>query len=1050
MASTTDAINGQRLPLKTTGRPNQHFELGVKGRKTGWEQTKQVRKDADGLDNVDDFFQSDDEGDNNPARPLSNTNRDADRQQHARFGLDLQGAQDEEPELEEDSRFFDESFHAPTSPVRKTIHRDSSIHGHDPEQGAEIDQEADQNHQRASAALMSVYTTPTEKQTRRSMLKPDTVLNDYAATPTQAAAVADQQLSNQKHLKQSAKGFPISGISPAPESIQTPNQFISRPKLTRTPLNSFYDEPAYAQTATRSAPRQSMSSRDFGYQMSPASVHPLRKSITPQPYRQLKNNTGPSSIGRNPQMYNEVVPRLPTDIALAGNIASSYDQGEFDIPMDYGSHMRDPRAVATFTPRRNPSRQNTDDQRSNANGSAQHDRYSPQRIQNQHVSDVVGGPASLTRSTITQSGGRRALASGRLTDQIRDQDGDSVYYNNDDIHNDMNPQSHARRRLGIPARSMLNPQQYPQQYSSRRPHEADEMRGGYSGSGGGVSYPSKRQRSMKQMHADYNGDYNTIHDRYDQSNDSPHRDVGSMRAHGQQQYPMRPQRPQHPNSVRMSLRSAEASTIKDEDVSRGPPARTWVSAPYPNDAYDAQDNHGYYDSNLPDEYPESQAGDSDDQNYSRGVDEALERPNNRRSGPPMATQRKQLKPPHLQSITMDDRYGSNRVEFADSDRPEDDTRIVEVAYQKPTMRRNGRKGNLAHAMTREAESADDEGVETRIAPNRRERVNDAPDHRDEEKEEIPHEEEQQLDTEPHMHSTEPKTSGKLQRLKSQGRPVSDERRFSAESSHSVVIEKATGRRNGSLKQNQVAIEPTPVSPVKQQPQMKRPSKRKDAIAKNAAVSVEVPIKPEDESENASDGARRSRRTRVQPVAYWKNERVVYGRRVSGFGGVPTCVKEVIRIPSDDENAHVSHRRARADKIKKEEMEAVPSELVVVNYTTGAEESQRIVVTPGMISPRTVGAGDYRFQKVFSEGDFLASGVLALPRGANKPSKNSHESAMIFVVLIGQVQVRVHKTTFVISQGSQFFVPRGNQYEIDNISNREARLFFCHGKEVAAE
>jgi threonine synthase len=44
--------------------------------------------------------------------------------------------------------------------------------------------------------------------------------------------------------------------------------------------------------------------------------------------------------------------------------------------------------------------------------------------------------------------------------------------------------------------------------------------------------------------------------------------------------------------------------------------------------------------------------------------------------------------------------------------------------------------------------------------------------------------------------------------------------------------------------------------------------------------------------------------------------------------------------------------------------------------------------------RTVGAGDYSFQKVFSEGEFLASGVLELPKGAKKPNKNSHSSAMV--------------------------------------------------------
>lgn len=54
----------------------------------------------------------------------------------------------------------------------------------------------------------------------------------------------------------------------------------------------------------------------------------------------------------------------------------------------------------------------------------------------------------------------------------------------------------------------------------------------------------------------------------------------------------------------------------------------------------------------------------------------------------------------------------------------------------------------------------------------------------------------------------------------------------------------------------------------------------------------------------------------------------------------------------------------------------------------------IVATPEMLNPRTVGAGDYKFQKIFSEGRFFASGMLVMPRGSEKPNKNSNGSAMV--------------------------------------------------------
>lgn len=78
---------------------------------------------------------------------------------------------------------------------------------------------------------------------------------------------------------------------------------------------------------------------------------------------------------------------------------------------------------------------------------------------------------------------------------------------------------------------------------------------------------------------------------------------------------------------------------------------------------------------------------------------------------------------------------------------------------------------------------------------------------------------------------------------------------------------------------------------------------------------------------------------------------------------------------------------------------------------------------------------------------MASGVLELPEGSQKPNKNSHGSAMVFIVVKGTVEVTVHKTLFRLQEGGQFFVPRGNMYCIVNVGRGEASIFFCHGKQV---
>ena len=132
--------------------------------------------------------------------------------------------------------------------------------------------------------------------------------------------------------------------------------------------------------------------------------------------------------------------------------------------------------------------------------------------------------------------------------------------------------------------------------------------------------------------------------------------------------------------------------------------------------------------------------------------------------------------------------------------------------------------------------------------------------------------------------------------------------------------------------------------------------------------------------------------------------------------VGVMLRDVIRVHSDDE-APKKSSKSKSQKVKKVKREVVagieqpPTEIKVVTYVTQEEEYQstfilfdcffdcffvEIAVTSEMLElGRTVGAGEYSFQKVFNEGEFLATGVLELPRGATKPSKNSHSSAMVY-------------------------------------------------------
>ena len=104
----------------------------------------------------------------------------------------------------------------------------------------------------------------------------------------------------------------------------------------------------------------------------------------------------------------------------------------------------------------------------------------------------------------------------------------------------------------------------------------------------------------------------------------------------------------------------------------------------------------------------------------------------------------------------------------------------------------------------------------------------------------------------------------------------------------------------------------------------------------------------------------------------------------------------------------------------------------------------------MLTLKDVDNQAFRFSKTFAEGSFLASGFLVIPKGEQKPNKNSKDAVMMFLVMTGRVKVTIHRSTFTVGAGAQFIVPRGNQYKILNDGDEDSKLFFVHGKEIVVE
>ncbi|KAF9987713.1 Centromere protein C [Modicella reniformis] len=190
-----------------------------------------------------------------------------------------------------------------------------------------------------------------------------------------------------------------------------------------------------------------------------------------------------------------------------------------------------------------------------------------------------------------------------------------------------------------------------------------------------------------------------------------------------------------------------------------------------------------------------------------------------------------------------------------------------------------------------------------------------------------------------------------------------------------------------------------------------PRKRQRAIRnrEQQVALMEVPVDPGQESPaGEGSGLRRSTRNRIKPLAFWKNERLVFGRNESSPGSLPG-IKAVIR----------------ATDPKSLQREAI---VEPKNYLKFHDD-------PG---------NQYQLHRGL-ENDSISSGIIRIPGHGQKPNQNAIFSSMVFYVVKGRVRVTIHKNSFEIGPGDRFMVPRGNQYMIENLSVKECTLFFGQNK-----
>ncbi|KAK9363229.1 Mif2/CENP-C like-domain-containing protein [Lipomyces starkeyi] len=260
------------------------------------------------------------------------------------------------------------------------------------------------------------------------------------------------------------------------------------------------------------------------------------------------------------------------------------------------------------------------------------------------------------------------------------------------------------------------------------------------------------------------------------------------------------------------------------------------------------------------------------------------------------------------------------------------------------------------------------------------------------------------------------------------------------------------------------------------------SSRRRKIRKTAAAfgsdAVRIsPVKKARKSPNCEDEpVRRSSRTRMRPLEYWKNERIVYNlvRDEERGQAVPT-IKSIIRA-SPEINEEVPESTKRKSNPTPLETYSTPTpvktqraiesdvtsvinfidvsaseEIVteVEEYPSGERITRRVAIPSTSLSYIAVSneSSNFEFVKTFEEeGGFLATGVVRLPTNAgSKGCRRTRANALAFCVLEGTVKVVLNQeVAFKIQRSGHFLVPRGNSYSLENVGNEMAVLFYTQG------
>ncbi|CCF57988.1 hypothetical protein KAFR_0D03400 [Kazachstania africana CBS 2517] len=230
----------------------------------------------------------------------------------------------------------------------------------------------------------------------------------------------------------------------------------------------------------------------------------------------------------------------------------------------------------------------------------------------------------------------------------------------------------------------------------------------------------------------------------------------------------------------------------------------------------------------------------------------------------------------------------------------------------------------------------------------------------------------------------------------------------------------------------------------------------------------------------NSGLRRSTRVKVPPLEYWRNEKIVYKRNsdkpVLDIAKIityeeaprkkallsstttpsaprirrPILSKRQVRIRKvpvkNNSNATILNKINNGGMIEGKWLKDGMLKCDVnIAKDKNTKENELIALAPNVAQmEKTKITKDEKYSIAIAfdkHRDTFASGILKLPIGGNRNSKNSFSTVTTFYVINGVLEVALNGTRFVVIENCSFQIPAFNDYALKNKGNDEVKLFF---------